>query len=62
MQKLFWLIPIFPLLGSAIIGLFGKKAGKTTVSAIAVGSVTLSFLLALIAMFAMRPHRDRASN
>ncbi|MDP2876690.1 MAG: NADH-quinone oxidoreductase subunit L [Holophaga sp.] len=54
MQKLFWLIPIFPLLGSAIIGLFGKKAGKTTVSAIAVGSVTLSFLLALIAMFAMK--------
>ena len=54
MQKLFWLIPLLPLMGSALIGLFGKKAGKQAVSALAVGTVTLSFLLALVALFAMK--------
>src|SRR4051812_42416895 len=39
-----WLIPILPLLGFAINGLFGKKLSKPAVSAIAVGSVLLSFL------------------
>ena len=39
-----WLIPILPLLGFVINGLFGKRLGKPGVNAIAVGSVLLSFL------------------
>src|SRR5579871_3565846 len=39
-----WLIPIFPFIGFLINGLFGRRASKSVVSAVAVGSVTLSFL------------------
>jgi NADH-quinone oxidoreductase subunit L len=38
-----WLIPILPLLGFAINGIFGKKFPKVLVNAIAVGSVALAF-------------------
>src|SRR4051794_8876466 len=38
-----WLIPIFPLLGSAINGLFGRRMPKQAVNVVAVGSVLLSF-------------------
>ena len=38
-----WLIPIFPLLGSAINGLFGRRMPKQLVNVIAIGSVLLSF-------------------
>jgi len=43
MQQL-WLIPILPLLGFLLNGLFGKKLAKPVINAIAVGSVLLSFL------------------
>ena len=48
-----WIIPALPLAGSAINGLFGRRFAQKTVSAVAVGSTTLSFLaaLALIAEF-----------
>jgi NADH-quinone oxidoreductase subunit L len=42
-----WLIPILPLLGAAINGMFGKRLSKTTISGIAAGTVGLSFLLSL---------------
>jgi NADH-quinone oxidoreductase subunit L len=42
-----WLIPLFPLLGFLLNGLLGKRLGKPAVSAIAVGSVALSFLYVL---------------
>ena len=38
-----WLIPIFPLLGFLINGIFGRRFSKSVVNAIAVGSVALSF-------------------
>jgi NADH-quinone oxidoreductase subunit L len=38
-----WLIPIFPLLGFLANGLFGRRAPKALINAIAVGSVALSF-------------------
>src|SRR6185503_11526609 len=38
-----WLIPLFPLLGFLINGIFGRRFGKTAVNAFAVGSVVLSF-------------------
>jgi NADH-quinone oxidoreductase subunit L len=42
-----WLIPIFPLIGFALNGLFGRRLSKPVTNAIAVGSVLLSFLWVL---------------
>ena len=39
-----WLIPILPLLGFLLNGLFGRRLAKPVINAIAVGSVVLSFL------------------
>src|SRR5689334_22606953 len=39
-----WLIPILPLLGFLLNGVFGKRLAKPAINAIAVGSVVLSFL------------------
>src|SRR5271170_5765512 len=38
-----WLIPIFPLLGFLLNGLFGRKMPKSMVNLFALGSVALSF-------------------
>ncbi len=38
-----WLIPFFPLIGFLLNGIFGKRFSKPVVSAIAIGSVSLSF-------------------
>ena len=42
-----WLIPILPLLGFLLNGMFGKRLAKPVINAIAVGSVLLSFLWVL---------------
>jgi NADH-quinone oxidoreductase subunit L len=42
-----WLIPLLPLAGFLINGLFGRKASKTVINAVAAGSVLLSFLWVL---------------
>jgi NADH-quinone oxidoreductase subunit L len=39
-----WLIPVLPLLGFLLNGLFGKRLSKPAINAIAVGSVVMSFL------------------
>src|SRR5712671_733557 len=38
-----WLIPIFPLIGFLLNGLFGRRMSKSMINAIAIGSVALSF-------------------
>jgi NADH-quinone oxidoreductase subunit L len=48
-----WLIPILPLAGFALNGLFGRRLSKTAINAIAVGSVTLSFLWVLKTLSAL---------
>jgi len=45
-----WIIPLLPLLGSAVNGLFGSKWPKKIVDGVAVGSTGLSFLCALEAV------------
>ena len=45
-----WIIPLLPLLGSAINGLFGKKWPNSIVNFVALGSTGLSFLFALEAV------------
>ena len=38
-----WLIPILPLVGFVINGLFGRRFSKAIVNTIAIGSVVLAF-------------------
>ena len=45
-----WIIPLLPLLGSAINGLFGSTWSKGAVNAVALGSTGLSFLCAIEAV------------
>jgi NADH-quinone oxidoreductase subunit L len=52
MQQL-WLIPILPLAGFAINGIFGRRLPKIVNSVIAVGSVLLSFLWVLKTLSAL---------
>jgi NADH-quinone oxidoreductase subunit L len=42
-----WLIPVLPLVGAAINGLFGKRFSRQTVSAIALGFCGAAFVMAL---------------
>jgi NADH-quinone oxidoreductase subunit L len=59
MQNYAWLIPVLPFLGFLFNLFAGKKAGKLAVSVVGVGTVALSFLLALPVFFAMKaaPHQ-----
>jgi NADH-quinone oxidoreductase subunit L len=41
-----YLIPLFPAIGAAIMFFFGRKLTKQTVSAVCVGAVALTFLMA----------------
>ncbi len=47
MIKYIWLVPVFPLIGFLINGLFGKRISKHTVSIVGPASVGLSFALVL---------------
>jgi NADH-quinone oxidoreductase subunit L len=42
-----WLIPLLPLAGFALNGLFGRRFPKAVINAVAVGSVLLAFLWAV---------------
>ena len=46
-----WLIPLIPLIGSAINGFTGKKLPKSAVTGIACGSAGISFILASVSFF-----------
>ena len=50
-----WLIPILPLAGFLINGLFGRRFSKAFVNTIAIGSVVLSFLWVLKTLSALMP-------
>jgi len=52
MQQL-WLIPILPLVGFLLNGIFGKRLAKPVINTIAVGSVLLSFLWVVKALNAL---------
>src|ERR1051325_10214671 len=53
MVKYIWLVPLLPLIGAAINGLLGRKLrfSETFIGGIAVGSVALSFLISLPAVY-----------
>ena len=50
-----WLIPLLPLLGFLLNGLFGRRMAKPLISLIAVGSVALSFLYVLFILSKLWP-------
>ena len=50
-----WLIPLVPLIGFAINGIFGHRAPKRFVNFVAVGSVAISFALVLQAISTLWP-------
>ncbi|MDP9171995.1 MAG: NADH-quinone oxidoreductase subunit L [Acidobacteriota bacterium] len=50
-----WLIPILPLLGFLINGLFGRRMSKSMVNLFAIGSVALSFGWVLKTLFGLDP-------
>ena len=50
MLQYLWIVPLLPLLGSAINGLFGAKWPNKFVTAIAITSTGLSFFCALEAV------------
>src|ERR1700723_3983944 len=52
MQQL-WLIPLLPLAGFALNGLFGRRFSKTVINTVAVGSVLLAFLWVLKSLSAL---------
>jgi len=50
MLEYLWIVPLLPLLGSAVNGLFGAKWPNKVVNGVAIGSTGLSFLGALEAV------------
>jgi len=50
MLEYLWVVPLLPLLGSAVNGLFGAKWPSKFVNGVAIGSTGLSFLCALEAV------------
>ena len=50
MLEYLWIVPLLPLLGSAVNGLFGAKWPNKFVNSVAIGSTGLSFLAALEAV------------
>ncbi|MBZ5610811.1 MAG: NADH-quinone oxidoreductase subunit L [Acidobacteriia bacterium] len=50
-----WLIPILPLLGFLINGLFGRRFSKPVVNVFAIGSVALSFAWAVKSLVGLSP-------
>src|SRR5438876_4260600 len=53
MYKYIWLVPLLPLAGAAINGVFGRwfRFPEKLVGGIAVGTVALSFLISLAAVY-----------
>ncbi|MFL6415242.1 MAG: NADH-quinone oxidoreductase subunit L [Bryobacteraceae bacterium] len=50
-----WLIPLFPLLGFLVNGLFGNRLSKSVVNLAAIASVAVSFLYVLLAVNRLYP-------
>src|SRR2546425_5831881 len=53
MYKYIWLVPLLPLIGAAINGIFGRwfSFSEKLIGGIAVGSVALSFLISVAAIY-----------
>ncbi len=56
-----WLIPLLPLLGFLLNGLFGRRLTKPVVNVIAIGSVALSFFYVLFVLAKLWPLNENFS-
>src|SRR5260370_16913348 len=56
MYRFIWLVPLLPLIGAAINGIFGRwlRFPEKLISSIAVGTVALSFLISAAAIYSYR--------
>src|SRR5258708_4726298 len=59
MNQYLWLIPIFPLLGFLINGIFGRRMPKALVNLVAVGSVALAFAWVLKSSLGLMPLEEK---
>ncbi len=59
MNQTLWLIPILPLCGFLINGIFGRRMPKWLVTLVAVGSVALSFAWVLKTVFGLMPLEEK---
>src|SRR5271165_1549382 len=55
MNLYLWLIPILPLLGFLVNGIFGRRWPKAAINLVAVGSVTLSFAWVVKTLLGLGP-------
>ena len=53
MYKFIWLVPLLPLIGAAVNGIFGRwfRFSEKLIGGIAVASIALSFLISLTAVY-----------
>src|SRR5687768_10376867 len=53
MHKYIWLVPLLPLIGAAINGIFGRwfRFPEKLIGGIAVGSIALAFLITVAAVY-----------
>jgi NADH-quinone oxidoreductase subunit L len=52
-MDLLWLIPVLPLIGATINGVFGQRLPKNVIGIVAAGSVGLAFLISIRAFLAV---------
>src|SRR3954451_24243563 len=62
MNDLIYLVPLFPLIGFLINGLFRKSLSKTLISVIGSGVILLSFIVSIILFFDVREHGGTVVN
>src|SRR3954466_16030828 len=62
MNDLIYLVPLFPLIGFLINGLFRKSLSKTAISVIGSGVILLSFIVSIILFFDVREHSGTVVN
>jgi NADH-quinone oxidoreductase subunit L len=62
MIKLVALVPLFPLLGFIITGLFGKSLSKTVAGIVASGAILLSFVVSLLLFIELNQAGDNVSH
>ena len=62
MNKLIYLVPLFPLLGFLINGLFRRSLSKTAIGFIGSGSILLSFIVSIVMFFDVKANGGTVVN
>src|SRR5690242_5731443 len=62
MNDLIYLVPLFPLIGFLVNGLFRKSLSKSAISMIGSGVILLSFIVSIILSFDVKAHGGTVVN